>query len=278
MAKMKKLGFLCIFLAIFSSDVSAAVLRCDHCGEPGYSTKASAAGLGIHYVYDLPQAKIRKYQVSLECNDNLDDGKTSCVKQAFSLPVEAEVDAFLLELAAYYGVTRGTMSSNFTVDAGGTAGNLSAFDVAGPGGPRNQLITWFHSSQAPTINNTLPLLGAAIHQVSVTVTSLWNDSMGKTFVTVQFGDGSEVTLSYEMINGTTEVVPGSAKDKFGNVIPATADELNGLRFDYSSEGPGGPAQRRMMDYLSIFGATMPASTSKWTCIRIGDEKWNCVRI
>lgn len=263
-------------LLIASANASAATLRCDNCAETTYESKAIAAGLGVHYVYDLPKAQSRKYQVALECDDNANDGRTTCSKATWPLAVEPEIANFTLELAAYYQVTGGTMKSWFTIYADGTAGGLSAFDVAGPGGPRMQLLTWFNTTpQVLTIRNALPATGAVVHQISVTIASLWNDSMGDTLITVVFPDGSQVTVKWSAINNTAEVIEGSAVDKYGNVIPASNEQLNGMRFDYTREGQNGPARTRMQDYLTAIGAIFNGSAIKWTCVRVGDGKWDC---
>lgn len=262
-------------LLFFSTITSAATSRCDNCSESAYESKAISLGVGIHYVYDLQKARARKYEVQRECSGNLNDGRTTCMKAAYPMPTEPEVMDFVLELTAYYQVTGGTMKSHFTIVADGTAQNLSAFDVAGPGGPRTRLIDWFNSTQLASINNALPTLGAAIHNIAVTIASLWNDSMGQTLVTVQFQDGSTITLTHESINGTTNVVPGSAKDKYGNVIPASGADLDGARFDYSDEGPNGPARQRMLNYLEAFGISLTGSGKKWVCISIAGGAWDC---
>lgn len=263
-------------LLIVSANASAATLRCDNCSEATYESKAVASGLGVHYVYDLPKAQSRKYQVALECDDNANDGRTVCNKVAWPIAVEPEIANFTLELAAYYQVTNGTMKSWFTIHADGSAGSLSAYDVAGPGGPRTQLLTWFNtSSQVLTIRNALPATGAVMHQITVTIGSMWNDSMGDTLITVVFPDASQVTVKWNAINNTAEVMEGSAVDKYGNVIPASNEQLNGMRFDYTREGPNGPAQQRMQDYLTAIGAIFSGSAIKWTCVRVGDGKWSC---
>jgi hypothetical protein len=119
------------------------------------------------------------------------------------------------------------------------------------------------------------MIGAAIHNIFVTIASMWNDSMGRTLVTVRFRDGSEITLSYEMINSTVEVVPGSAKDKYGNLIPASAADLDGAIFDYSQTDADDLTRRRMMDYLALFGVSLPGSGRRWVCVRVSDDQWNC---
>lgn len=262
-------------LLIASANASAATIRCDDCTETMYESKAIAAGLGVHYTYDLIKAHARKYQVGLECDDNANDGRTTCQKVAWPLTVESEITNATLELAAYRLVTDGTMKSHFTIVANGPAQNFSAFDVAGPGGPLTQLIGWFETTQSWSIGNTLPFLGASVHQLTVQALSLYNDSLGATLVTVQFSDGTEITLSYNMVNHTTEAVQGSAKDRFGNVIPASVEDLNRLRFDFTREQPNGPAYRRMQEYLTAIGAIFVGTPVKWTCVRVGDGKWEC---
>jgi len=193
-----------------------------------------------------------------------------------ALSVETDIANFILELSAYYQVTGGTMKSHFEVVADGSAGGLSAFDVAGPGGPRTTLINWFNSNQMASINNALPMLGASIHNITTTIASIWNENMGTTLVTVSFSDGSQVTLSYEAINATINVVPGSAKDKYGNVIPANGEELDGTRFDYSLETPNGPAFQRMQSYLSLFfNISISNGARRWACVQVDGGTWNC---
>jgi hypothetical protein len=267
-----------IVLLLACGQAWAGTLRCDDCSETSYRSKANAAGIGTHHVYDLVKAQARKYQVWLDCDDNPSDGRTTCSRQVDPAPVEPEVSAFVLELAAYHQITGGTMKSHFTITANGSVQDLSAFDVVGPGGPRTALFEWFDTTQTASINNALPMIGAAVHSIAVTIASMWNDSMGRTLVTVRFRDGSEITLSYELINSTIEVVPGSAKDKYGNVIPANPADLDGVRFDYSAADANDPARQRMMDYLSLFGVSLPGSGRKWVCVRVSDEQWNCTYI
>lgn len=277
---MKVLYASCLALALLAPGfaATAATLRCDSCDESAYRSIAVSAGLGSHYVYDLPNARARKYDVSLECDENTNDGRTICAKTVSSSAVEAEIANAVLELAAYYQLTNGTMKSHFTIVADGPVQNSSAFLVAAPGGPRTQLFNWFDSTKAWSIDNTLPFLGASLHQLTVQALSFYNESLGLTLVTVKFSDGTEITLSYNMVNGTVDVVAGSAKDRFGNIIPATADQLNGLIFDYSGEGPNGPAMRRMQEHLSIFGAAFTGTSQRWSCVKVGGDQWNCTRI
>jgi hypothetical protein len=254
----------------------ATTIRCDNCSEATYQSRASApgTGLGERYVYDVPQGIARKFHVGLECDDNLGDGRTRCTRVATPLPVEPEVDAFLIELAAYYVATGGTMKSHFTFVASPPITDLSAFDVVGPGAPQQRLFDWFWVDSAASISNTLPGVGAAAHQILVTIGSMWNDSMGRTNVTIEFADGSEITLSFEAINGTVDVVPGSARDALGNVIPATTADIDGTRFDYSYD-PTGDLQQRMIDYLESLGASFSGEGRKWACVKVGEHEWEC---
>lgn len=171
-----------IALLMVSVDASAATIRCDNCTETTYQSKAVSAGIGIHYVYDLPKAQSRKFQVGLECDENPNDGKTTCVKAAWPLAVESEITNVTLDLAAYYQITGGTMKSHFTIVANGTVQSFSAFDVAGPGGPLTQLIGWFDSTQAWSVQNTLPFLGASVHQLTVQALSMYQRGLGQYFV------------------------------------------------------------------------------------------------
>jgi hypothetical protein len=248
---------------------SAAEIRCDQCSEAAFQTMASQAGVGIHYVYDLRTAQSRKYAVERSC-----EGPHDCSMEVSSLPVEADVNYIVMELTAYGQATEGSMSSNFTVYTNSDLGGMTAFDVAGPGGPRTQLLNWLSSSQSMTLRNALPGEGAVLHNMIVTALNIFKNNIGKTLVTVEFTDQSRVITEFESINGTFIVVEGSATDRYGNVIPATPEQLNGTRFDYSREGPDGPAQQRMRNYLTIYGARVTNGT-KWSCVRISEGAWHC---
>lgn len=263
-------------LALSCFDASAAVIRCDNCSEPTYQAQAQSrgagpAGINTHYVYDLPQGRVRKYEITRSC----EEGRV-CHNETTSLPVEPDVELAVLELASYWHSTGGAMKSWFTFTADGTAQHLSAFDVAGPGAPRSTLYTWFNTYHVASVQNALPIAGSLIHQVGVTIASIWNDSMGKTMVTIVFSDGSKVTLEYESINNTVAVVEGSATDKHGNIIPVTREQVNGLRFDYSVDGANGSARQRMSNYLyTMFGVPVTNGTTRWSCVAVGDSGWRC---
>lgn len=263
-------------LALSCFDASAAVIRCDNCSElanqaQAQSRGAGPAGIDTHYVYGLPQGRVRKYEVMRSCEEG-----HVCYNETTPLPVEPDVELAVLELASYWHRTNGTMKSWFTFTADGTAQHLSAFDVAGPGAPRDSLYNWFNTYRVASVRNSLPLAGALIHQVGVTIASMWNDSMGKTMITIEFSDGSEVTLEYESINNTVSVAEGSAKDKYGNIIPVARDQVNGLRFDYSAEGANGSARQRMSNYLyTMFGVPVTNGTTRWSCVAVGDSGWRC---
>lgn len=261
-----------LFLLSLSGPASAEVVRCDNCTSSSSKiTAAKSKGPGTHYVYDLINAGVWKFDVARVC-----EGSGACLMEVTPTPTEPEVRNFVLELSAYYQVTGGTMKSHFTLRTDGTtAGNLSAFDAAGPGAPRDRLFTWMRSStEVATFRNTLPAIGTAIHQIGVTIASVWNDSMGSTLITIEFTDGSRITVSWEVVNDTYSVVDGSAKDKYGNPIPVTMDQIDGTRFDYSGEGPNGPAQQRMRDYLSLW--RVPVSNGvRWACVRISGDSWHC---
>jgi hypothetical protein len=257
--------YLLALLALPCFDASAAVIRCDNCSESAYLAQAQSRGAGptgvdTHYVYDLPQGRVRKYEVSRSC----EDGRV-CYNETTPLPVEPEVELQVLELASYWHTTSGTMKGYVTITADGTIQHLSAYDVAGPGATRTQLINWISSApQITSLQNTLPALIGAMHQIAVTIGSMWNDSMGKTLITIAFSDGSKIDLEYEVVNNTYTIIEGSAEDKFGNKIPMTWDQLNGAQFDYTAEGPNGPAGNRMRNHIyTMIG--VPVTYGKWRC-------------
>lgn len=74
---------------------------------------------------------------------------------------------------------------------------------------------------------------------------------------------------------TVSVVEGSAADKYGNIIPVTRDQVNGLRFNYSGESANGTARQRMSNSLyTMFGVPVTDGT-RWSCIAINDSVWRC---
>lgn len=260
---MKSIAFLA--LALFGTAASAAEIRCDNCSEQQYqwlaqNQGAGAAGLSTHYVYDLPQGKVRKFQVERSCEEGM-----VCYNETTPLPVEPEIELQMLELASYWHRTGGTMKGYVTLTTNGSTQNLSAFDVAGSGAARTQLTNWLNSGpQLASLQNTLPALIGAVHQLAVTIASMWNDSMGKTLITVVFSDGSKIQVEWESINNTMTFVEGSAEDKYGNKIPMTWDQLNGRQFDYGAEGPNGPAGNRMRNHIYTMTG-VPITSVRWRC-------------
>ncbi len=250
--------FFAVLLFAIGLSVSAAEIRCDNCSEATYQSRAIQAGVGTHYVYDLVKGNSRKFTIERSCEEGM-----QCSFEVYSEAVERDVVTVVLELTAYRAATVGSMSSNFTIYADGDVAGITAFDVAGPGGPRSQVIDWMNSTKVMSIRNALPLEGAILHNMFVTAINIFKNNIGKTNVTVVFSDGSKFTLEFESVNGTFTVIEGSAVDEFGNIIPAQIEQLNGLRFDYSRD-PGGPAQQRMEAYLKVFGVKVTGST-KWVC-------------
>jgi len=257
--------FLLALLVLPCFDASAAVIRCDNCSESTYHAQAQSrgagpAGIDTHYVYDLPQGKVRKYEVVRSC----EEGRV-CYNETTLLPVEPEIELQVLELASYWHSTGGTMKGYVTLTTNGDTQNLSAYDVAGPGAARTQLTNWLNSAtQIASLQNTLPALVGTVHQIAVTVASLWNDSMGKTRITIVFSDGSKIQVEWEAINNTITFVDGTAEDKFGNKIPMTWDQLNGAQFDYTAEGPNGTAGNRMRNHIYTMTG-VPVTYGRWRC-------------
>lgn len=257
--------FLLALLALSCFDASAAVIRCDDCSEPAYQAQAQSRGAGptgidTHHVYDLPQGKVRKYQIMRSCEEG-----RACHHETTSLPVEPDVELAVLELASYWHTTGGTMKSHFTVTATGPVQNFTAFDVAGPGGARNQLTEHLLNGDNGW-RNALPMGGTIVHNVLNTIQSIMKATTGKTLITVLFTDGSSIILEYEIVNNTLTAKEGSATDKYGNLIVTKPSQLDGIQFNYGAEGQNGPAGTRMRNYLyTMFGVTVTNGSVKWSC-------------
>jgi len=256
-----------MFLLLASSSALASEVRCDNCTEAAYKANALAGGgVGTRYVYDLVKGISRKYEISSSC----EEGRV-CSSEATPMPVEPDFSNMTVELAGYHAATAGQMSSWFTLHADSSIHNLTVFDVGGPGAGRTQLASWLTNTQAPTIRNALPAAGVALHSLIAAALNIFKNSVGQTNVTVVLADGGQITLVYEPINNTVTVIEGSIADKFGNIVPRTIGDLDGAHFDYSHE-PNGPAERKMKDYLSIFGVRVTGSVH-WVCV--GDSRPVC---
>lgn len=255
-------GILFLGLATIGSSANAAALRCDNCSEAGYEAKAMTRTFGSHHVYDLVKGNVRKYEIFRSCEPG--DG---CWTEAEPMPVEGDVNAIVIELAALHAVTQGTMKSHFTVHTNGPVGDMSAYNVILPGGSRNTLMHWMTN-----INRSWQNGGIAAHGLAGAAANIFSGANVTTLVTVVFADGSSAVFSYDAINNSAGYVEGSATDKYGNIIPANVNQLNGIEFNYSAEGSNGngPAGLRMQNHLStMFGVVVVYGNSSritsWTC-------------
>ncbi|ODV17370.1 MAG: hypothetical protein BGP24_07435 [Lysobacterales bacterium 69-70] len=258
---MMKNKLLFLAMALFGSSAGAAEIRCDDCSESAYMAQALTRGSGTHYVYDLVKGYARKFEVTRSCEEGM-----VCFVEAESLSVERDVINVVGELAAYYAATQGTMKSLFVVTTNGPVQNLSAYDVAGPGGARTQLIDWLAGSASISWSNALPMGGAAVHSLVLAAVSIFKSNIGQTLITVQFADGSKITFEYNPVNNSLTAVENSAVDAHGNIIPVTPSQLNGVQYNYGSEGPNGPAGTRMRNYLyTMFGVPVVYGAVRWSC-------------
>jgi len=255
-------GLLLLGLASIGGSANAAALRCDNCSEGAYEATAMTRTFGTHHVYDLVKGNVRKYQIFRSCEPG--DG---CWTEAEPMPVEADVNAIVIELTALHAVTQGTMKSHFTLHTNGTVGDLSAFNVIFPGGSRNNLMHWMTNVNTSWQNGAI-----AAHGLAGAAANIFLGANVTTLVTVVFADGSSAVFSYDAVNNSVGYVEGSATDKYGNIIPSNVNQLNGIQFDYSAEGSNGngPAGLRMQNHLyTMFGVPVTYGNSSriitWTC-------------
>lgn len=252
--------FVAVLLFAVGFSASATEIKCDNCSEATYQSLAIQAGVGTHYVYDLVKGNSRKFTVERSCEEGM-----QCYFEVYPEAVESDVVTVVQELTAYRIETANSMSSHFDVYTDGDTAGFTAFDVAGPGGPRTQLADWLESFKGVTIRNALPMEGAILHSVVATAINIFKNNIGKTNITVIFTDGTKFTFEYDSFNNTFTGIEGSAVDELGNVIPTTKAQIEGMRFDYSRD-PGGAAQQRMTAYLKVFGVTVVVNGSaKWAC-------------
>ncbi len=241
----------------------AAELRCDNCSEAQYLAKATSAGVGTQYVYDLVKGQTRKYTAWREPNEM---GGT--VFEIQSEPVEAQFDLVVLEYSDWYHQTGGTMSKATTLTATGTVGNFTAYDVVGPGPKQQALFDWIsNGGSLDSVHNTFS------HAV-ISFTSALKIIMqmpAPVAVTVVFPDGSQITLNYEVVDSTVQAKDGTAKDAHGNIIVLSKDQLNGMTFDYRNDSLGYD-RTKMTNWLTGFlGVPVSSSSGIWgyACVSAG---------
>lgn len=267
-----------LFLLFVSFGALAVEYRCDNCSEAQYAAKATQTltPLGENYVYDLVKGNSRKYQTYSVTSYDCPDGRYRCTaKAARALPVEQDVSLVVDDLTVYL-MARAQAGGHFTVYADGDISDITIFDVAGPGGPQNRVMSWVLAQ--PSAQNALPETGAFIHSLLAAAVSIFKNNVGLTRIVVVLKDGGQIAMSWDIVNGTVEIDQSSIIDKFGNVVPGNKDELNGLRFDYS-RNPGGLEERAMKGYLSgaYMGAPVP-SGPKWACVSAGGGTPVCTPI
>lgn len=255
-----------LFMLLVPNSSEATEYRCDNCSEQEYLALAKQNRWGTHYVYDLAQGHVRKYRVESE-----PDRDGMYLRFVYPQSVESDVKNVVLELSAYHTMTAGSMSSHYTFYADEDLPPMDAFDVAGPGGPRTQLYNWLGSADSRSLRNALPMVGANIQSLVGAALSILKNNLGPVHVTVVFTDGSEVTVSFELINNEFEVIEGTARDSAGNVVPATLEDLDGMRFNYDG-GSDGLARGRMSNYLyTMWGVETPSESTGWACVTAGDS-------
>lgn len=267
-----------LFLLFVSFGALAVEYRCDNCSEAQYAAKATQTltPLGENYVYDLVKGNSRKYQTYSVTSYDCPDGRYRCPgKAARPLAVESDVSLVVSDLTVYF-MARAQAGGWFTFNADGDIADLTVFDVASPGGPQTRVMNWVLA--APSVRNALPVTGASLHSVIAAAVNIFKNNVGLTRIVIVLKDGGQIAVNYDPVNNTVEVDQSSIVDKFGNVVPGTRDEVNGLRFDYS-RNPGGLEERAMKGYLSgaYMGASVP-SAPKWACVSAGGGAPVCTPI
>jgi hypothetical protein len=81
--------------------------------------------------------------------------------------------------------------------------------------------------------------------------------------TAVFHDGSRIDAELDLWNKDAKIVPSSAHDALGNVIPTSINDLANTNFDYSGD-PTGQHRNRMIGWLGNLG--VPIGTGvRWAC-------------
>ncbi len=255
---MRIIALLCLVLAAPATYANYNAYRCDYCSEPAMKAAVEAAELtGIAYAYDLHNGVVRKYDVTRE---DIVFGQWTY----FAWPAQVEpwvVDAISL-LSEFHHHTNGTLKVTGWVDADGSIGHLSAWDLY-QGANRDAVATYVDNVFNHSFGSASWMVLAGVVEM---LASLFSDRIpAMATVTVTFSDQSTANVIMDMWAKTSEVDPESIRDSDGNRIPFSPADLNGANWDYSGGG-------------SYTGANLERALQRFAQmgISVGGTRWACV--
>jgi hypothetical protein len=257
------------------------VASCNGCDESGYASAPhdyAAVQQELHrenpwwfpplqpttyYVYDLPNRQVRAYAI-------IPNGSHAFSVQPTSVP--PDFGAAAAYLSDVYSATGGTMKFSFDFNADPAyLGNMSGFDVARPGAAQYALTQWIWNGVQQS--QPLTVFSAQTYALSTAVLNLVVANDVETLIKVTFPDGTSVMVKFNYLQGGATVIPGTARDVLGNLIPANDEEAVGNQYAYNGNDPTTTnARHAMLTWLIGLRQSYPNLSCSWdgttlTCSR-----------
>lgn len=241
---------------MFASSAPALEVPCPNCSQASSAIAAKNAGLGTHYVYDIPGGVARKYTVEREPNE-------MAGYDYFVFPDDVEqdfVDA-VSALSAVWHETNGQMQKSVQVQADGDIAGLTAWDAFLPGPGQQQVLNWVGTGNV-SWTNFLAVQAVSARALIAAAVNVLKSNPVVAKVTIVFADGSRIDVIADAWDLNHSVVPDSAYDAAGNRIPDSISDVGGLAFDYTNNGA---AEGRMRNWIQVLGVSVSVGV-RWACV------------
>ncbi len=280
--------------------------RCDNCSTAEHMKGVAVQnGVGIRYVYSVPNGQIRKFHVERWCSDdpqNLDgpidrdlqkgtSDQSSCALWQYAAnesPAEADVASFMIQVrAAYqaYGNSfQGFEPLQFSelVPLLGRTTQMNAYDFVSVSNNRTTVLNAY--GDALDMRNFPPVLMNLMRPVITFASQGIGINMNLQNVTglrsrLTFNDGSQVFMRIEN-SDMVAYLDGSARDANGALIPDHSHAPGGVNHDrlvgtHHTSNPS--AWHAWASQLGI-PVTSSGNTGGFQCGRVNGGPIHCVRI
>jgi hypothetical protein len=267
--RRKSRATLCAIVGLFAlASAQSETVICDNCDQPTMRTEAIALGIGTHYVVDVVNNVVRKFDVSGRCLRDRETGLEECMgTSAIERAVEQSVLAYVTEahLLSKEVISIPTNGS----DNLGSAYN--ALTTTAGRGRVEQIVNNSLQGRQMTCSNCPPGLTPV-----------------PAPVTARFSDFSSVVLVFNPETGKLEVVLRSALDASDNPVIFGPDDFaldddTPQIFDFSNPFTA-PPQQHQVDYSNFLGAARrwgvpivgaPGQRLRLSCVKVGNGSWEC---
>jgi hypothetical protein len=262
---------LCALFGLFAfSSAQSETVVCDNCDQATMQTEAISQGIGTHYIVDVVNNIVRKFDVSGKCRVDRETGGTECWgTNAIERTVEQPVRDYVGEIH--------TLSKNtILIDSDNMR---SGYDTLTNTALRTAVGTIVgNSAQGQraefvfSLRNILAPLG--FNAVPPTMTTIFFDGVTAVFV-------------FNPERGAWELQRGSVRDFQGNPVVIVFSDfgIEGGIFDFNggslSEAGAAQAGRDLVHFLEAarrFGVPIvgaPSSRLRLVCIKVSNGPWEC---